>query len=261
MNRAHQLNLIYFLFVFAMLFAFQFWLGYRNVSEISYSEFETYLSSKQIAQATVSETLIEGKFVTPQNGAQYFVTRRVDPDIAEKFAEAGVKLTGRTDQNWLATLLSWILPVLLFFALWQYFFRAMAARGGLGGLTTIGKSRAKVYVETATGVKFADVAGADFRACSKRSRTRAAPTPTNISTNSEPEIEKKGTAASPATARANSVFPVPGGPTSSMPFGMRAPSRPYFSRSLRKETISCNSDFASSTPATSANFTPVAVST
>ena len=44
------------------------------------------------------------------------------------------------------------------------------------------------------------IAGALARACSKRSRTRAAPTPTNISTKSEPEIEKKGTPASPATA-------------------------------------------------------------
>ena len=49
-------------------------------------------------------------------------------------------------------------------------------------------------------------------ACSKRSLTREAPTPTNISTKSEPEIEKNGTPASPATARASSVLPVPGGP-------------------------------------------------
>src|SRR5437764_1015421 len=48
-------------------------------------------------------------------------------------------------------------------------------------------------------------------ACSNRSRTRDAPTPTNISTKSEPEMEKKGTPASPATARASSVLPVPGG--------------------------------------------------
>src|SRR5690606_40968968 len=70
--------------------------------------------------------------------------------------------------------------------------------------------------------------GAARRACSKRSRTRAAPTPTNISTNSEPEIEKNGTPASPATARAISVLPVPGGPTRRIPFGILAPSRPYF---------------------------------
>ena len=64
--------------------------------------------------------------------------------------------------------------------------------------------------------------GFALRACSKRSRTRAAPTPTNISTNSEPEIEKNGTPASPATARASSVLPVPGGPTSKNAFGHRA---------------------------------------
>ena len=48
--------------------------------------------------------------------------------------------------------------------------------------------------------------------CSKRSRTRLAPTPTNISTKSEPDIEKNGRPASPATALASSVLPVPGGP-------------------------------------------------
>ena len=56
------------------------------------------------------------------------------------------------------------------------------------------------------------IAGALAFACSKRSRTRAAPTPTNISTKSEPEMEKKGTPASPAMARASSVFPIPGAP-------------------------------------------------
>ena len=57
-----------------------------------------------------------------------------------------------------------------------------------------------------------DDAGVFCLACSKRSRTREAPTPTNISTKSEPEMEKKGTPASPATARASRVLPVPGGP-------------------------------------------------
>ena len=52
-----------------------------------------------------------------------------------------------------------------------------------------------------------------------------APTPTNISTKSDPEIEKNGTPASPATARASSVLPVPGGPTRSTPLGMRPPRR------------------------------------
>ncbi len=92
-------------------------------------------------------------------------------------------------------------------------------------------------------------------ACSKRSRTREAPTPTNISTNSEPEMLKNGTPASPATARASSVLPVPGGPTSSTPRGMRAPSAANFSGYFRNSTTSVSSCFASSTPATSAKVT------
>ena len=92
-------------------------------------------------------------------------------------------------------------------------------------------------------------------ACSNRSRTRAAPTPTNISTNSLPEMWKNGTPASPATALASRVFPVPGGPTSSTPFGILAPSWRKRSGYLRNSTTSSNSALASSTPATSLNVT------
>ena len=88
-------------------------------------------------------------------------------------------------------------------------------------------------------------------ACSNRSRTRDAPTPTNISTKSDPEIEKNGTPASPATARAKSVLPVPGGPYNSTPVGIRAPSAWNFFGFSRNSLISCNSSTASSTPATS----------
>ena len=88
-------------------------------------------------------------------------------------------------------------------------------------------------------------------ACSKRSRTRLAPTPTNISTKSEPEIEKNGTPASPATARASSVLPVPGGPKSRTPFGIRAPSAWNFFGFSRNSLISWSSSTASSVPATS----------
>ena len=104
------------------------------------------------------------------------------------------------------------------------------------------------------------MAGAWLRACSNRSRTRAAPTPTKSSMNSEPLIEKKATPASPATARASRVLPVPVGPISRMPLGTRAPSRPCSAGFFRKSTTSCSSALASSTPATSANRTPVCVS-
>ena len=97
------------------------------------------------------------------------------------------------------------------------------------------------------------IAGLFFLACSKRSLTREAPTPTNISTKSEPEIEKNGHPASPATALARRVLPVPGGPRRSTPLGTLAPISSYFLGFLRKSTISLSSSFSSSAPATSSN--------
>mmetsp|Transcript_74695 Transcript_74695/g.136667 ORF Transcript_74695/g.136667 Transcript_74695/m.136667 type:complete len:304 (-) Transcript_74695:173-1084(-) len=99
--------------------------------------------------------------------------------------------------------------------------------------------------------------GAFFLAWPKRSRTRDAPTPTNISTNSEPDAETKGTPASPATARARSVLPVPGGPSMITPLGIFAPSAEYLAGSFRKSTTSVSSSFAPSAPATSLKVTPV----
>ena len=96
------------------------------------------------------------------------------------------------------------------------------------------------------------IQGAFSRACLKRSRTRLAPTPTNISTKSDPLKLKKGTWASPATAFANKVLPVPGGPMSKAPFGILPPRFVYFLGFFKKSTISITSTFASSRPATSA---------
>ena len=99
--------------------------------------------------------------------------------------------------------------------------------------------------------------GAFFFASPNKLRMRDAPTPTNISTNSEPLVEMKGTPASPATARASSVLPVPGGPSRSTPRGVFAPTFVNFSGYLRKSTTSTSSSLDASQPATSSNETPV----
>ena len=97
------------------------------------------------------------------------------------------------------------------------------------------------------------IQGAFSLACLNKSRTRDAPTPTNISTKSEPANEKKGTFASPATALASNVLPVPGGPTSNAPLGILPPKSVYFCGSFKNSTISSTSCFASASPATSLN--------
>ena len=92
-----------------------------------------------------------------------------------------------------------------------------------------------------------------------KSRTRLAPTPTNISTKSEPLIEKKGTPASPATALARRVLPVPGGPTNNAPLGIFPPKSVYLWGFFKKSTISCTSCLAPACPATSLKVTPMSL--
>mmetsp|Transcript_38633 Transcript_38633/g.92751 ORF Transcript_38633/g.92751 Transcript_38633/m.92751 type:complete len:313 (+) Transcript_38633:859-1797(+) len=99
--------------------------------------------------------------------------------------------------------------------------------------------------------------GAFSLACLKMSRTREAPTPTKSSMNSDAEACTNGTPDSPARAFAIRVLPVPGGPVSSTPLGIFAPTLTNRSGAFRKSTISVSSSLASSIPATSSNFTPV----
>lgn len=91
-------------------------------------------------------------------------------------------------------------------------------------------------------------------ASANSSRTRFGPLPPKISMKSAPLHEKNGTPASPATAFASSVFPVPGRPVRSAPFGRRAPRAVNFRGFLRKSTYWRTSSFASGTPMTFSNL-------
>mmetsp|Transcript_15307 Transcript_15307/g.29681 ORF Transcript_15307/g.29681 Transcript_15307/m.29681 type:complete len:264 (+) Transcript_15307:1115-1906(+) len=102
--------------------------------------------------------------------------------------------------------------------------------------------------------------GAFLRACPNKSRTREGPTPTNISIKSLPEMEKKGTLASPAVALARRVLPVPGGPARRAPLGILAPSLVKRLGSFKNSTNSMISTLASSHPATSLKVTPTFLS-
>ena len=114
-------------------------------------------------------------------------------------------------------------------------------------------------IESISSIKI--IHGACFSASLNKSLTLAAPIPTNISTKFEPDIEKNGTFASPATALAIRVLPVPGGPTNNAPLGNLAPMLAYFAGLFKKSIISVKLSFASSCPATSSKVTFTSVST
>ena len=162
-DRKRHITIWYVVIAIALFFVFQFlWTSYTQVETIPYSEFETLLDQGKISEVAVGENAIQGKLKQPTaSGRSYFVTIRVDPTFADRLAKKGVTITGLSSNSWLGTLLSWIVPIGLFYLVWVYAIRRFADRQGLGGLTTIGKSRAKIYVETDTKVTFADVAGVD----------------------------------------------------------------------------------------------------
>jgi cell division protease FtsH len=138
------------------------WIQYTQVETIPYSQFEQLLGENKISEVLVGSETIQGTLKEPfPDGRKLFSTTRVDPELAGKLSAHGVKVTGAPSSSFLSTILSWVLPIFIFFLIWTYGIRRMAERQGFGGLMAIGKSRAKVYVETDTKVTFRDVAGVD----------------------------------------------------------------------------------------------------
>ncbi|MGH7931347.1 MAG: AAA family ATPase, partial [Candidatus Binatia bacterium] len=147
---------------------------------IRYSQFKSLVKKGLIIDLAISETTIQGnmkgegvnEILTPERLKDIpqdvregkkpypFVAVRVeDPGLTAELEAAGVPFKGQVTSTWLLTIFSWVVPVGLFFLLWSYIGKKMGS--GSGGLMQIGKSKAKVYIETATGVTFADVAGID----------------------------------------------------------------------------------------------------
>jgi cell division protease FtsH len=136
-------------------------LDHEDRVELPFSEFRTRLQQKRIKDVVVSEHEIRGTFVRAEQGKQRFVTRRVASDLAKELEQHGVRYAGEHEDTVLAGLLSWLLPAGVMIAIWMVLMRRVAQAGPGAGLMAIGKSKAKVYVETQTGVGFADVAGVD----------------------------------------------------------------------------------------------------
>ena len=147
--------------------AHDIWQSFKAVEPMPYSEFMQQLEAGNVADMQVSADRIQGSLKRPlQDGRTRFVTVRVDPQLAGALAEHGASFRGVIESTLLRDLLGWILPVLVFFGIWMFALRKIAEKGiggfgGGGGLMSIGKSRAKVYVETGVGVTFDDVAGVD----------------------------------------------------------------------------------------------------
>lgn len=164
MDRRMTINVWYVvLAIFGVLMLQDMWSRSQHMHVIPYSEFEQYLKDGRLSEVLVTSRYVQGTL--KDSGAaqpQHVVANRVDPAIAEELGRYGVRFSGAAENTFFGNLLSWLLPTVLFLGVWMFLIRRIAEKQGLGGgLMSIGKSKAKVYVESDTKVTFADVAGVD----------------------------------------------------------------------------------------------------
>ncbi|MEW6720846.1 MAG: ATP-dependent zinc metalloprotease FtsH [Thermodesulfobacteriota bacterium] len=134
---------------------------FQEVAPLPYSEFQKLLKEGKVKEVVVTSNQIRGELKSPLDGKTRFSTTRVEPEIVDELSKYDVKYSGYVESNFLPLLLSWVVPIVLFAGVWVYLTRKMAGRVGSDGLMSIGKSKAKVFVESDTKVTFADVAGVD----------------------------------------------------------------------------------------------------
>jgi cell division protease FtsH len=168
MNKKARFNLVYvFIAVSGVLLAHDLWTRSQGVAVIPYSQFQQLLAQGKVQEVVIDADSIQGVLKEPLQGAPYegrsrFLTTQVRPDLAATLEKYGVTFAGRVESPWLHTILSWVIPVALFGAMWMFLARRVGGPGGPGaGLMSVGKSKAKIYVETGVPVRFADVAGVD----------------------------------------------------------------------------------------------------
>ena len=163
MEKKDQWNIGYWIVAGLLLLTLQnYWQAAKTVEPVPYSEFEKALAEGRVAEVLVSDRTVTGRLKSPDSrGKTTIVATRVEPDLAERLSKYDVPYARVVESTWLRDVLSWILPAVAFFGVWFFLFRRFAEKQGMGGFLSIGKSRAKVFMEKNTGVTFADVAGVD----------------------------------------------------------------------------------------------------
>ncbi len=167
----------YSIIALLVLLVMQTYLPAYRAEIISYSQFKSLAREGLVTDLAIEQTIIRGN-IKAEGMKQVFseqklkeigyrgeavypfaVVRVEDPGLAAELEQAKISFRGEVTSNWLPTVLSWVVPIALFFLVWSYLMKRMG--GGASGFMQIGKSKAKVYIEKRTGVTFMDVEGID----------------------------------------------------------------------------------------------------
>ena len=142
------------------------WLAEHQIKEVDYNTFVTMTEKKEIDQVEIQQQSNRILFTGKDDGAIYKTAIVPDDGLVQRLLDAGISTTGEEIEqtSLLVDILGWVLPLVLFIAIGQLISRSMMKKMGGGSnsmMFNMGKSNAKVYVKSAEGIKFADVAGED----------------------------------------------------------------------------------------------------
>ena len=158
LEKKTQLSIAYAVLTLLLILSLQNYFD-NQVETLPYSQFREWVKSGQVIECTFSGEFIHGRAQVNDQEISFRTAFIDDPELIGLLEEHQVEFTRRPSNNWFTQLLSWILPALIFVGIWLFIARRLS--GGTGGLMSIGKSKAKVYMERGTGITFDDVAGID----------------------------------------------------------------------------------------------------
>ena len=162
MKKEHKFSLFYILLaVWAVLLIQSYIASMMSSQVIPYSQFLKLLKDGKVSEVAITANRIEGKMkVEGKPGEpQPFRTIRVDGDLSELLDKYQVTFKGEVESTFLRDLFSWVFPIIIFFGIWYLLMKKMG--GQQAGFMTLGKSKAKIYMENEIKITFKDVAGVD----------------------------------------------------------------------------------------------------
>ena len=162
--------LLYYYFV-AMLLVMLFnfiampWMAEHQIKEVDYNTFVTMTEQGEVGKVEIQQQDNRILFTSADEKTVYKTAMVPDDGLVQRLLDAGVSTTGEEIEqtSTLVSILAWVLPIIIFVALGQFMSRKMMEKmgGGNSMMFNMGKSNAKVYVKSAEGIRFSDVAGED----------------------------------------------------------------------------------------------------
>jgi cell division protease FtsH len=163
MEKHHKFSIWYVLLgIWVVLIVHNLLVSAFAIRTIPYSEFLNLLKENKIIEVAIRADQIQGKLKEAESGTDkvvMFRTVRVDPETSKLLEQYNVPFKGEIESQFLANLFSWLIPIFIFLGIWFFLMKRMT--GQQPGFMTLGKNKAKIYMQEDIDVRFEDVAGVD----------------------------------------------------------------------------------------------------